>query len=66
MTQQAYPHSLYLVKSYACTSAMLCMLQHMHHFWQTEVSFLKVKVIVSVKNIQVSGLGARKFIVTKK
>ena len=65
MTQQAYPHSLYLVKRYACTSVMLCMVQHMHHFCQREIYFLKVKVIMSIKNIQLSVLRAHKFFVTK-
>ena len=62
MTQQAYPHSLYLVERYACTSAML---QRMHRSCQTEISFLKVKVTMSIKNIKVSVLQALKFFVTK-
>ena len=65
MTQRAYPHSLYLVERYACTSVMLCMLQHMHRFCQTEIYFLKVKVTLSIKNIKVSVLQALTFFITK-
>jgi len=65
VTQRAYPHSFYLVKSYACTSAFLFVLQHMHQFCQTEISFLKVKVIMSIKNIQVSVLQAHTFFIIK-